>query len=411
MFKATYASYQILLSSNLNEVLGHWTALKTELPLYLQSPYLKVLEGCSNRPFQQFYGVVLCQHKPVGVVLIQRIRFEWIDSFHSADTDQGFWKRVLRSSGRYVLSCFGQKLSFEISSIGNQTISGTHGFYFLPSVLINAQIELLEFFLDHIQVCVPAKSVLKMGVIKDFTTPTVFRPGTQHVPIIQKLDPEMVLHISNHINTIEDYITSFSKKYRQRYKAIKEKGREIDWRILNEDDIIAYSDALDALYAALFERSEIQLLKLPKGYFKNLAVAFPNQFHVLGGFYKSELVVFGSCIKSHETEVSAHYIGINFTYDQFELYQNLLYQFITFAINQRVKTLHFGRTAAEIKSTVGAVPQDLLVWIYPRGRLSRWAIQNIIARFKHKPIKYRSPFKKADQEFNTVDKARITLPT
>lgn len=150
MFKATYASYQILLSSNLNEVLDHWTTLKSELPLYLQSPYLKVLEGCSNRPFQQFYGVVLCQHKPVGVVLIQRIRFEWIDSFHSADTDQGFWKRVLRSSRRYVLSCFGQKLSFEISSIGNQTISGTHGFYFLPSVLINAQIELLEFFLKII---------------------------------------------------------------------------------------------------------------------------------------------------------------------------------------------------------------------------------------------------------------------
>jgi hypothetical protein len=110
------------------------------------------------------------------------------------------------------------------------------------------------------------------------------------------------------------------------------------------------------------------------------------------------LVVFGSCIKSNKNEASAHYIGIDFKHEHLELYQNLLYQFIAFAITNKVKTLYFGRTAAEIKSTVGAVPQDLYIWIYPRGRISRWVIQNIMTKFKPKAVIYRSPFKKAEQE-------------
>ncbi len=402
MHKVTYASHHIELSSNLNELIDQWALLENDLPFYLKSKYVSTLEGCLNRPFQQFYGVVLKTNKPIGVVLIQRIRFEWIDSLNAPGAETGFWKRFLHASGRYLLSCFGKKLSIEISSLGNQTISGTHGFYFIPTVPTSLQIEFLEFIINQIQIYVPAQSPLKLGIIKDFTSHSDFKPTKHHAPIILKLDPEMVLHISEQVPNIEGYISGFQKKYRQRYKSIKSKGQDIEWRLLTESEICAYSDVFDTLYSAVFERSEFQMLKLPKGYFKNLALAFPDTFNILAGFYNNQLVVFGSCIKSNKYEVSAHYIGIDFKYEHLELYQNLLYQFIAFAITNKVKTLHFGRTAAEIKSTVGAVPQDLCIWIYPRGRISRWVIQNIIAQFKPKAVIYRSPFKKAEQELKTI---------
>jgi hypothetical protein len=85
-----------------------------------------------------------------------------------------------------------------------------------------------------------------------------------------------------------------------------------------------------------------------------------------------------------------------------ELYQNLLYRFIDFAIVHQISKIHFGRTAAEIKSTVGAVPSPLTVWIYPRGRINQWAIQTVLKTIKPKSVTYRSPFKTSQTPLNLV---------
>jgi hypothetical protein len=60
----------------------------------------------------------------------------------------------------------------------------------------------------------------------------------------------------------------------------------------------------------------------------------------------------------------AHLIGLNYeTNKSHSLYLNMLYQYVEDSISAQVKVLDLGRTAMEIKSTVGAIPVDLSVYL------------------------------------------------
>ena len=71
----------------------------------------------------------------------------------------------------------------------------------------------------------------------------------------------------------------------------------------------------------------------------------------------------------------------------------MLYDYIEIAINENLKILNFGRTASEIKSSVGAVPQDLTMYLRHKKSITNKILKLFLQRVQPTPFQQKMPFK------------------
>jgi hypothetical protein len=88
------------------------------------------------------------------------------------------------------------------------------------------------------------------------------------------------------------------------------------------------------------------------------------------------------------------HLGLTDQAAQDQLYQRMMYDVIEYGIVQKDEFVCLGRTATEIKSTMGAVPVENSYVFHAKNKI----IRNIIALYKnrfYKPKSYqlRNPFK------------------
>ena len=120
---------------------------------------------------------------------------------------------------------------------------------------------------------------------------------------------------------------------------------------------------------------------------------FRDRFIVVGYFKEGKLVSFLSAIVL-EHELEAHYIGLDYAANKdLELYQNILYKYIDLAIERGIKRVNLGRTASEIKSTVGAKAYDLHCYVRPHNTLSKLVLKPFCSFLQPSEWVPRNPFK------------------
>ena len=72
----------------------------------------------------------------------------------------------------------------------------------------------------------------------------------------------------------------------------------------------------------------------------------------------------------------------------------MLYEYIEIAIKNKLETLNFGRTASEIKSSVGAIPQDLTMYLRHKKSITNKIVKLFLQRVQPTPFHQNFPFKK-----------------
>ncbi len=75
------------------------------------------------------------------------------------------------------------------------------------------------------------------------------------------------------------------------------------------------------------------------------------------------------------------------------IYQRMLYDYIDIAIKQKLSTLNFGRTASEIKSSVGAIPQHLTVYIRHKKSIRNKFLKLFLLKIRPTKFNQKFPFK------------------
>ena len=92
--------------------------------------------------------------------------------------------------------------------------------------------------------------------------------------------------------------------------------------------------------------------------------------------------------------LDAHFVGIDYSLNkQLAIYQRMLYDYIQIAIKQQLKVINFGRTASEIKSSIGATSQDLTCYIRHKKTIKNKFIKHFLSYIETKPFKQQKPFK------------------
>ena len=106
-----------------------------------------------------------------------------------------------------------------------------------------------------------------------------------------------------------------------------------------------------------------------------------------------QLVGFATALVN-DKHLDAHFIGLNYDLNKtHSIYPRILNDYIRLGIKKRLKQINFGRTASEIKSTVGADPHEICCYIKHKRTWVNIFIRLLIKRIKLKEFKNHSPFK------------------
>ena len=119
-----------------------------------------------------------------------------------------------------------------------------------------------------------------------------------------------------------------------------------------------------------------------------------NDFLLRGYFLEDKLVGFMSGVVN-KTSLDAHYVGIDYELNkQNAIYSRMLYDYVRIGIERKLEYINFGRTSGEIKSTLGAVPEELTCYVRHKKSIANFLFKPFLRKIKPAVFEQRYPFKK-----------------
>lgn len=370
--------------------------------VFLQQPYLKALEESKPVDIHFAYACISKGQMPVAFMYFQLLKFrlDQIQDFLnpryfgkalagiSKEKDNFFLKKIFNSP-MHILFC------------GNVFLSGEHGIYidgnFNTEELSAALPALLQEVVDR----AGERSKIAGVVIKDF-----YERKRKEIPALEKegfkkyyFEPNLVMKIRPAWKTFDDYIDDLSSKYRVRAKNVIKKSEKISIRELTEKDIIASRSIINTLYNQVHQKAAVHFSAVSAAYFSGLKNQLKDKF-IFKGFYIDDKMIAFSTFVIGEHEAEAHLVGLDYDFNKmYALYPLILYSYIQDAIERQVPVICFGRTALEIKSSVGAKAQPMYCYVGLQSPLSMRMISPFILISEEKETIERDPFK----EINLAD--------
>lgn len=96
----------------------------------------------------------------------------------------------------------------------------------------------------------------------------------------------------------------------------------------------------------------------------------------------------------NEAHLDAHFIGIDYSKNkEFGIYTRILNDYVRLGIETKSTQINLGRTASEIKSTLGAQPKTLTCYCKHQRYLPNQVLKPFIESVQIKSFKRHSVFK------------------
>ena len=329
--------------------------------MFLQSQYLQALEEASPENIGLFYIGVFKDNMLVGVAILQRVQLYLKDMFRHTKVS------CVKSLFRDLVS---KVLKGNILVIGNLTHTGQHGIFYRTEHISQAQYFGSIFSaLSDVKNSIKANENKKIRAVmlKDFfkddpiyITKTIFKSEKLYQVFVQ---PNMLFSIEPNWKSMEDYVNDLNKKYRDRYKRARKKLNSIKAIELDLETIKRHTTDLHKLYMNISNNAKFNTFILPENHFYSLKQQLQENFKVYGYYLKGELVGFYTLILNNDA-LETYFLGYDETHQYpNQLYLNMLYDMLSFGIKNKFKTIVYARTAMEIKSSVGAKPIAMVVYI------------------------------------------------
>lgn len=391
--KYNYSSFEDVFSVPVDD----WEKALNNQNLFLSHTYLSILHHQQAQNFRFRYVIIYNQKKPIGVVYFQINDFsaslfgEIISNQVNDLTTQkaAYFKRYLKEGDNQTI--------MRLVTCGNNYISGEHGFY-LNINHRKTKFKLIEAIINHVSREEKLRGKISAILVKDFYEEGFGDKDCWYCRRFShfNVEPNMIVNLPTGLSGVNDYLNLYSKKYRNRAKHILKASEPLIKKRLSAEEFKNHCDEIYNLYTQVFNHAKFKLAKLPQDYFYNVLSAFPTSFYLDAWFLNGKIVSFASgyCL-AHEVE--AHYIGFDYELNkEYELYQTILYSYIEQAILTNKQKINLGRTASEIKTTVGAKPHELICYIKPQNTVSKWIMKPFMQFLQPSAWIPRNPFKEGE---------------
>lgn len=406
--RALDKSYNFSLFENASEVPAQdWEKVVGTSHLFFNLAYLSILERGSFSKMQCRYVILYEAQQPRGILYFQVIDFK------AGIFGDLFNKQVEKNTSRR-LSIFEKYVDsnrnetfMRLVTCGNNLVSGPYGFH-MPDIEPEIASALLLELTDLIAKEDKLKGGISAVLIKDFHEPLqpalAFRQKRYND---FKVEPNLVVTLPANVTTLLQYLELFSKKYRNRSRSVIKACSQLEQRYLPLSAILEQEAALFALYTQIFNKAKFKLIKLPADYFSSVKRLFGEQFVVKAFYKEGTLMAFASAFVMPDKSLEAHYIGMDYNFNaEYCLYQNILLCMINEGLLHGCDRVNLGRTASEIKTTVGAKPVDLICYIKPQNTISKIIQKPFISFLQpgewipRNPFRDENPVMQVDKEIS-----------
>lgn len=375
----------------------HWDEVLQGRNLFLDTKYLQILDSISKKNFQSRYVIIYNHTEPYAIAYFQVIDFQAGVFGELLDSKINSLKSKRAKLFENYIGNNKEEVLMRLLTCGNNFVSGEHAFLFKNTLEKAEEFKVIEDLIERIGSKEKLRGKVSAVMVKDFESPVLQKAKcffNRDKYIEFSVEPNMVVDIPKHVNSVADYIALFSKKYRNRAKSILKNAANLTIKTLTEEELKKENKNIYKLYEQVFNHAKFKLVKLPENYFLDCKKNFGEKFTITTFHYNDRLVAFTSGIDLTESTLEAHYIGFDYEINkEIDLYQNILYNFLEQAISLKKKKLNLGRTASEIKSTIGAQAQELTCYIKPQNTVSRLVLSPFISFLQPSAWVPRNPFK------------------
>lgn len=207
-------------------------------------------------------------------------------------------------------------------------------------------------------------------------------------------EPDMFMNVNNNWKSFDDYLNALSSKYRVRAKKVLNTSAEIIPKEFSVEDIKREKESLVKLYNNVVNHVAFNMATLNINFFEEMKLLYDDKCTVLGYYLNDELVSFACLFHVDIATLHVHYIGLNYEVNkECKLYNRMLLDFVKFAIMKEKSNIHFGRTATEIKTTIGAEPRALHAYLKMSNSIVNNTLPYFLKRIKPAEFIARNPFK------------------
>jgi predicted N-acyltransferase len=366
-----------------------WKELDCENNRYFHRDFLKSIE--KNHSEVQFYYQVLFDHnnKSCAIFSYQIIDFE-INSIKN--NVEPFIKKIEKCTNK--IPFFSPRKPLKLLIVGNIFVSGEHGFFIKESQ--DKKIVLKEFTKGIIQFTNTQKELkIDAFICKDFKNESL--SNTQIFEEFQfkkfSVEPNMLLKINPDWKNFNDYLAALKTKFRVKAKKALQLSADLKTVPITSENCEEQLLKMKDLYQKVSSNAGFNLANFNVETYKDLKRAFGENY-LLQSYWKEDKMVgfLSGMIANHSLD--AHFVGIDYSLNkQQAIYQRMLYDYIKIGIDKNITILNFGRTASEIKSSVGAIPQDLTIYFRHKKRITNRILHLFLQRVQPTAFQQKFPFK------------------
>lgn len=389
----TIKNYSIALCDTAEQLNAlQWNRHIPPANLLMQYDSLLLLEKI--QPEMQFkYVLVKDGNRPVGAMYFQVVMFHasQLINYFPEEAENKWWLSALKSVSKKLLNMINVPLLVS----GNVFMTGENGFYFAADIDAATRAKILRRTVGEI---VRSEPRIKATLVSDLYAPKTnfdssFKANGYHEITVES---DMSITLNREWKNFDNYLSALSSKYRVRAKKVFSLTNEaaVEMKDLTAEEIQQYQDRLNDLYARVMGNAEFKLAELNKNFFYEQKKQLPENYRLFGYFLKEELIGFISVFHFGK-RIEVHYTGME--HDKckpIHLYQRMMYDTIRYGIENNSERLHFGRTAPEIKSTIGAIPSHMYGYVKHFNPIFNFLfVRNYTANLKPREYTFRNPFK------------------
>jgi hypothetical protein len=357
--------------------------------MFLSIPYLQGLAKGLSTESKFYYAFFSDAQGPVGIAVFQLTHFEMDELSSNVNEPSCFVsllsKALVRADKRiHVLLC------------GNAFATGEHGFSFVDRLPVQAAMDGLCYALTEILHTEKEQGTSVSAILaKDFYQ----RSLPQSIGLKDcgfksfEVDQNMVLPLLPEWKNLEDYLQALTTKFRTKAKAAFSRSASLEIAECSLEEWTANQDEYYALYENVYRKADFRLGKMTREAFVALKSSLGSRMFIRSYRKEGKLIGFSTAMLC-PSAMDAHLIGLDYSCSaEYAVYSRMLYDYIELAILQRSAMVVFGRTAAEIKSTVGAIPVSMYCSIRHPKRISNYVMSCVMNYVKPGTYPIRQPWK------------------
>jgi len=172
-----------------------------------------------------------------------------------------------------------------------------------------------------------------------------------------RVEDRMEIDLSK-FTSFESYQDSIQSKYRVRLNKIYKLNQHVKEIDITQENFNQYRDEIENLFYQVLNHSKFKLTTISVNYFYEF-IQHISRFKIKGYLNGNKLVGFISYFEL-DSIIEVHYVGLDYQYNhQNKIYNYILYRILESSFDLQAKKICYGRTAQELKSTLGALPYSI----------------------------------------------------